>query len=648
MASKIRRNDPCPCGSGKKYKKCCMNKGIFESLGSLPTEQEEQDYSEFDSMPCTVLMSAISGNVSQNDLVARKLKRNNALLRNGEQPAEEEKTDLIDAVEKIFLTYDKIQLLGALGLHFIYVNAFRSDIFTDEDIEPILEYALSFAYASSENSTTSPTDDVIKDLYAKLLRLKQWYNDTELFESIKSKNSVRLLYHSAYMNVRGDGYSKYLEEVYNEYFSLHKDFIANHYCGATLEDIQILVQHIENRILTRLGDPSGRGVLGAYMLWEQWKKWDDENRKVDPKTGFTVFNNNHPNPIMGDFLEANPELPQTEDGKCLIYQCNCYEDSEAIFSIIPRNERDRALLDALSCELGDNHEFMEGDYRGSILSYATIVRQKPFLKYNGKYYCFSILLAHRRMFEITASLFNIDEDYYNYHIHGNEFPECRDNYTERKVYELLSRKFPEVKFYPSYHCRGIAGEKDLLGTSPNATYLIEVKADQLTDRYRGGVGMLEKKLKESVGKGSKQSWQAKEYIQNTKTPIFTCHGESNIRVNKDVPIFRICVTLEHYGTLTCNIKELVSIGVIEDNQRDIWIVSLYDLMAILEKISDEKSLIEYLTLHNKISNRNDVFCNDELDVFGAFLLNPEILQTPPSVIMGYSSILDKMNYGITL
>ena len=22
-APKVRRNDPCPCGSGKKYKKCC-------------------------------------------------------------------------------------------------------------------------------------------------------------------------------------------------------------------------------------------------------------------------------------------------------------------------------------------------------------------------------------------------------------------------------------------------------------------------------------------------------------------------------------------------------------------------------------------------------------------------------------------------
>jgi uncharacterized protein YecA (UPF0149 family) len=24
-APKVGRNDPCPCGSGKKYKKCCLN-----------------------------------------------------------------------------------------------------------------------------------------------------------------------------------------------------------------------------------------------------------------------------------------------------------------------------------------------------------------------------------------------------------------------------------------------------------------------------------------------------------------------------------------------------------------------------------------------------------------------------------------------
>ena len=29
---KIGRNDPCPCGSGKKYKKCCLESGEFETM----------------------------------------------------------------------------------------------------------------------------------------------------------------------------------------------------------------------------------------------------------------------------------------------------------------------------------------------------------------------------------------------------------------------------------------------------------------------------------------------------------------------------------------------------------------------------------------------------------------------------------------
>lgn len=29
---KVGRNDDCPCGSGKKYKKCCLNSGKYETL----------------------------------------------------------------------------------------------------------------------------------------------------------------------------------------------------------------------------------------------------------------------------------------------------------------------------------------------------------------------------------------------------------------------------------------------------------------------------------------------------------------------------------------------------------------------------------------------------------------------------------------
>ena len=34
MSKKIGRNEPCPCGSGKKYKHCCMQKE--QAIGILP------------------------------------------------------------------------------------------------------------------------------------------------------------------------------------------------------------------------------------------------------------------------------------------------------------------------------------------------------------------------------------------------------------------------------------------------------------------------------------------------------------------------------------------------------------------------------------------------------------------------------------
>jgi preprotein translocase subunit SecA len=32
---KIRRNEPCPCGSGKKYKHCCLQSGKYETTHTI-------------------------------------------------------------------------------------------------------------------------------------------------------------------------------------------------------------------------------------------------------------------------------------------------------------------------------------------------------------------------------------------------------------------------------------------------------------------------------------------------------------------------------------------------------------------------------------------------------------------------------------
>lgn len=85
-ASKIGRNDPCPCGSGKKYKKCCIDKDalflpyqkyIDESLARYPdkkrnaNEKDLYDFYDSDAIEIDKLMY----NVFQHKAVPIFIKR---------------------------------------------------------------------------------------------------------------------------------------------------------------------------------------------------------------------------------------------------------------------------------------------------------------------------------------------------------------------------------------------------------------------------------------------------------------------------------------------------------------------------------------------------------------------------------------------
>lgn len=54
--SKVGRNDPCPCGSGKKYKKCCEEKTKHKRFSAqvltrnLPNSAQTQDTARVSSM----------------------------------------------------------------------------------------------------------------------------------------------------------------------------------------------------------------------------------------------------------------------------------------------------------------------------------------------------------------------------------------------------------------------------------------------------------------------------------------------------------------------------------------------------------------------------------------------------------------------
>jgi len=47
--NEVGRNDACPCGSGKKYKNCCMNNSVATPMNEL-LEFYNKGTSEFDAM----------------------------------------------------------------------------------------------------------------------------------------------------------------------------------------------------------------------------------------------------------------------------------------------------------------------------------------------------------------------------------------------------------------------------------------------------------------------------------------------------------------------------------------------------------------------------------------------------------------------
>jgi len=80
--SETGRNDPCPCGSGKKYKRCCLP--MHEAAGeerkrlveeAVPPEQFEEELVELDALSNRVRDLIRAGGLEEAERVSRDLLR---------------------------------------------------------------------------------------------------------------------------------------------------------------------------------------------------------------------------------------------------------------------------------------------------------------------------------------------------------------------------------------------------------------------------------------------------------------------------------------------------------------------------------------------------------------------------------------------
>lgn len=561
----------------------------------------------------------------------------------------------ISIIESYFRRYDSIQLLGSVGLYLIdnlpnmekYFMAGISgkELKLDEDAEVIAEYALNFGLSMPNTRKEQPSDKVVRDLRERLRALSQIYKLIDMPLENDAEQFIDWMIHSEFIGVRGEGYQAHVYEVFKEMFGPHSEFYEKTY-GFSVDELFDFFMDLENRIVCKIGDQNT--IYGATKLHDRWVKWEEDTYgPIGEVDGFEK--RDFSKGMFGEFFEANPDVGHTKDGnQFLLYQPDDYTESDKVFWVWPQNETEKRILEALSAEFGSNAAFIaEGEFKGNIMNGHSIY-EKPFVKDGEKYYCFTPMIPHRNLFLIAEKLMKRDDAYYQKNFQQNTNPISRDSYVERKVKSVLESFLPTVSFHPSVHYSIVEDgeakrpELDILGISDKATYIIEVKAHELSHRDRVGIKGAKDKFQSSVGEACEQSKRAKTHIETSEAPEFSSAGNV-IKVSKTKPVYKIAVTFQHFSSLLGQMDKLVEAGMMKDEYRDTWIVSLFDLMVFADFIESEDELIAYLEMHKTLySNHSQFF--DEIDLLNGFVnydLREKVKPGNPMIIQPGSEEIDE-------
>ena len=536
----------------------------------------------------------------------------------------------IGQIEGIFRRYDTIQLLGSTGLYlidnvpnmekFFLAGIAGKELQLDENAEVIAEYALNYGLSMPNEGKEAPTKEVVNELRERLRALMDIYRLIDMPLENNAEQFVDWVIHSETIAVRGDGYQVHIYEVFNELFGPHTNFYEKTY-GFSIAELFEFFLDLENRLICKIGEQ--KSIYGFVKLYDRWKKWEEQTYgSIDDEE--SLEKRDFSKGMFGDFLEENPDVGRTENGdQILIYAPDDFSASGKIFWVWPQKEVEKRIMEALSVEFGSNAAFIaEGEFKGNIMNGHSIY-EKPFVKDGDKYYCFTPMIPHRNLFLIAEKLMKRDDAYYQKNFQQNTNPISRDPYVERKVREVMGSFLPTVTFYPCVHYNIVEDgeakrpELDILGVSDRATYVIEVKAHELSHKDRVGIKGTKVKFHDSVVEACSQCVRGKKHIDESDAPEFSCEGKT-VKIDKTKPVYKIAVTFQSYSFLLGQMDKLVEAGMMKDEYRDTWIVSLFDLMVFADFIESEEEFIKYLDMHNTLYSNHSTFY-DEIDLLNGFV-----------------------------
>jgi hypothetical protein len=501
----------------------------------------------------------------------------------------------------------------------------------EDDWNIIMEYALSFSSAIDQLCSEPPSHEIVSQLYTLLKETKEEITILEMDRSGSyEEDCIKFFSHLTTIGVRGDGYPKFIKDVFKGLFGPHDDFFKTKY-GFTSEDVFKLVVDLDKRIYSKINNS-----IGQFCSWLRFRNWYDDFEKGNIHIVDDSIKNESP---FEDFFRCNPDMLANDGFNFGLYDPKDLTASSKIFWITPNSVAEEKILSTFSHHFGENSLFIqEGEFKGFITN-ESVIYTRPFLQENNRFYCFSNWLPYVQLFEMMEFLLKQDKKYYDQNYQQNNVAYARDNYFEAKVMSVFSIFLPHARFYRSAHYNinfeecPKEPELDILGISDSAIYIIEVKAHELSHKDKIRIKGLKDKVKDSIGNGLRQCERSIKHIMD-EDGLFTVQASNPISVNKTKFIYKIVVTFQQFTMFLTDYESYKKIGLLDSSIDNTLVISLFDLMPILENMKDEQELIQYLDIRKEVNKNKILFC-DELDLFGYFKegMLGEVVRKPGAFIM---------------
>ena len=282
------------------------------------------------------------------------------------------------------------------------------------------------------------------------------------------------------------------------------------------------------------------------------------------------------------------------------------------------------LLDELSWEPGQNTEFLQGEDRGWPLRiWPVFIR--PFLKVNGKHYCFDLYNLFDHIYRVIERLVI------------SKKPEYREtwNVKQKKISEelpvnLFQRLLPGSTVHKSVYYRWYVGDKhsknwcetDALLTYEDHLFIIEVRAGAFTHASPAtDFPSYIASLKNLLFKPAEQGRRFLEYLESEDQ--VSLYDEKHNQVgNLSKQSFRhitLCaISLDPFTELAAQIQHLKNIG-IDVGQHPVWSISIDNLREYADVFDNPLVFLHFVEERMRAFQSEAIKVNDELDHLGLYL-----------------------------